>query len=193
MTTRPRSIPCKRIVTYTSCHLMRNICRSSDHVIKLTPTSLKPWKKNSNPNTGQLEQRHQKCEDTILNIHNLGNGVPADPQDKTCQDRPAYTSIRCAAWTKRNKHAPQPARLDTSGPLLQWLHLIRAYSYPDLGIVGSSHLCYDFSHKIRRIGMKEILGGTIQECCLVLVLPSLEVAHRPTSRCISAGIEHNRM
>jgi len=88
---------------------------------------------------------------------------------------------------------PQPARLDTSGPLLQWLHLIRAYSYPDLGIVGSSHLCYDFSHKIHRIGMKEILGGTIQECCLVLVLPSLEVAHRPTSWCVSAGIEHNRM
>ena len=105
MTTRPRSIPCKRIVTYTSCHLMRNICRSSDHVIKLTPTSLKPWKKNSNPNTGQLEQRHQKCEDTILNIHNLGNRIPAEPQDKTCQDRPAYTSIRCAAWTKRNKRA----------------------------------------------------------------------------------------
>lgn len=110
--------------------------------------------------TEQLEQRQQICDDTILNIHNLGNGVPADPQDKTCQDRPAYTSIRCAAWTKRNKHAPQPARLDTSGPLLQWLHLIRAYSYPDLGIVGSSHLCYDFSHKIHRIGMKEIQGGT---------------------------------
>ena len=62
--------------------------------------------------------------------------------------------------TRGRQHAPQPARLDTSGPLLQWLHLIRAYSYPDLGIVGSSHLCYDFSHKIHRIGMKEIQGGT---------------------------------
>jgi hypothetical protein len=43
--------------------------------------------------------------------------------------------------------------------------------------------------------MEQIQGGwervSIQECCLVLVLPSLEVARQPTSWCISAGKEQN--
>jgi len=77
--------------------------------------------------------------------------------DWACEDpQPIQASGALPGLIKRNKRARHKVRHIGSASLSQWSHQIRAYSYPDLGIVGSSH-CYDFSHKINRIGMEQMV------------------------------------
>ena len=116
--------------------------------------------------------------------------------DWACEDpQPIQASGALPGLIKRNKRARHKVRHIGSASLSQWSHQIRAYSYPDLGIVGSSHCAMILATKLIGYEWNKWWNRkrSIQECCLVLVLPSLEVAHRPTSWCVSAGIEQNSM
>lgn len=154
MSTRSRSMPYMedrhQLAAATRC------ISADEHVSPLNQqNSDKPaaMLKNSNPNTGQIEQRKQACE--RIQYSQPGQRVSCVTEhssyitDWACEDpQPIQASGALPGLIKRNKRARHKVRHIGSASLSQWSHHIRAYSYPDLGIVGSSHCAMILATKL---------------------------------------------